>query len=35
MANEVLHLAGLLAPHLFSFISRRWRKPKEESLMVL
>ena len=29
----IFTLAGLFAPHLFSFISRRWREPREESLV--
>ncbi len=29
----IFTLAGLVAPHLFSFVSRRWREPREESLM--
>ena len=29
----IFTLAGLFAPHLFSFVSRRWREPREESLV--
>ncbi len=29
----IFTLAGLFAPHLFSFVSRRWRELREESLM--